>query len=261
MRRTEIAAAYDAIASDYDLAVAGDTWMRRQVWESYRRSFRAGQNILDLSCGTGIDAVYLASRGVNVTGIDVSPAMIEQFDLNARKAGVEARVTATVLDISDLASLPDQAFDGAISAFAGLNTVEDLASVADQLARILRPRAPVVFHLLNRFSLWEWLGLVFRGRWTDARELGSTGRRAFQIGGRAVEHVLYEPSGAYRYSFAKHFRLRRSFGLGIFRPPHTVGRVPSFVVRGLEYLDRFAGGTEPFVRWGRFFVLELEHRT
>jgi ubiquinone/menaquinone biosynthesis C-methylase UbiE len=260
MSESDVALAYDAIATEYDRKVAGDAWMRRRVWESYLQAFHAGQHVLDLSCGTGIDAVFLARHGIQVTGIDISPAMIERFWANARSASAEGLVSATVLDVSDLSSLTDSAFDGAISAFAGLNTITDLGALADQLARVLRPNGVIVLHLLNRFSLWEWLGLVARRRWSEARQLGSSDRRSFVIGGRPVQHTLYDPAGAYQRYFAKHFRLRGRYGLGILRPPHSVGRLPTLVVKGLERLDRIIGGRDPFVRWGRFFVLELERR-
>jgi ubiquinone/menaquinone biosynthesis C-methylase UbiE len=261
MSDSNVTQAYDAIAADYDRAVAGDAWMRRRVWDSYLRSFRAGQHILDLSCGTGIDAVFLAQHNIRVTGIDISPAMIERFRANARSAGVEEHVSAALLDLSDLTAFGDGAFDGAISAFAGLNTGSDLTALADQLPRVLRPRGVVVLHVLNRFSLWEWLGLVAGHRWSEARRLGSVDRRSFVIGDRPVQHILYDPTGTFTRFFAKNFRLRRAYGLGILRPPHTVARFPAPIVGALERLDRAIGGYDPFVRWGRFFVLELESRT
>ncbi|HLZ09846.1 MAG TPA: class I SAM-dependent methyltransferase [Chloroflexota bacterium] len=260
MSTPDVAAAYDSIAADYDREVAGDLWMRRRLWQSYLRVFRKGQHVLDLSCGTGADAVFLAGEHVRVTGIDLSPAMIDRFRANARSAGVEQSVFASVLDVANLTELPSATFDGAISAFAGLNTVADLSTVAGELSRILRPRSTFVVHLLNRFSLWEWLGLLAEGRWTEARRLGSQDDRTFVIGGRSIQHTLYGPSDAYERFFTTHFHLRRAYGLGILRPPHTVSRIPDRVVRGLEQLERLVGDWYPFVHWGRFFVLELERR-
>lgn len=44
--------------------------------------------ILDIGCGTGRHDVELAKRGYSVTGIDLSPSMIEKAKENARKADV-----------------------------------------------------------------------------------------------------------------------------------------------------------------------------
>ena len=45
---------------------------------------------LDLGCGAGNYAVYLATRGFEVTGIDFSPAAIKIAKENAEKKGVNA---------------------------------------------------------------------------------------------------------------------------------------------------------------------------
>src|SRR5574338_1664111 len=38
---------------------------------------------LDVGCGTGTNAVYLAGRGFDVVGIDISPAAVEQARIKA----------------------------------------------------------------------------------------------------------------------------------------------------------------------------------
>jgi SAM-dependent methyltransferase len=48
-------------------------------------------NALDLGCGTGFWSVDLASRGWQVTGIDVVPKAINKARKQARKAGVEVQ--------------------------------------------------------------------------------------------------------------------------------------------------------------------------
>jgi SAM-dependent methyltransferase len=164
------------------------------------------------------------------------------------------------MDLSEIASFPPEGFDGIISAFAGLSTTPDLSSFAENAARLLRPGGRMFLHMLNRTSLWEWLGCVKRGEWSAARRLGCQAERDFAIGGRAVRHYLYAPEDAYRRFFAGRFALTSAYGLGCLRPPHTVRRVPRPVVEALEKLDPVAGKHPPFVKWGRFFVLELARR-
>ena len=45
-------------------------------------------NTIDLGCGAGNYAIYLASKGFDVTGIDISPAAIKIAKENAEKKGV-----------------------------------------------------------------------------------------------------------------------------------------------------------------------------
>jgi SAM-dependent methyltransferase len=233
--------------------------MRNLLWERYARLFRPGDAVLDVGCGTGIDAQFLARAGVRVVGIDASPPMIAQAKTRLEVDPLKELVELRVLDLREIGSLP-AGFDGIISAFASLSTVADLEDFAQQAARLLRPRGAMVLHLLNRSSLWEWLGLVRQGRLRAARRLGRHVERNFVIGGRPVRHYLYHAREAYARFFSAHFRLRRAYGLGILRPPHTLGRLPPAVVTALDRLERPVRATRPFVDWGRFFVLELEKR-
>ncbi len=45
---------------------------------------------IDLGCGTGANAIYLAQKGFEVTGVDFAEAAIEKARARAREAGVRA---------------------------------------------------------------------------------------------------------------------------------------------------------------------------
>src|SRR5438309_2736079 len=50
---------------------------------------RAGQNVLDVACGTGVVAITAARVGARVRGIDLTPELLERARHNARVANVE----------------------------------------------------------------------------------------------------------------------------------------------------------------------------
>lgn len=254
-----MAQAYDRAAAEYDGQVQGDAWMRSVLWERYVRLFRPGQVVLDVGCGTGIDAFFLAQRGIRVMGMDASEAMVAQARAKLATARLRDLVEVRVMDVSELGTL-ERDFDGIISAFASLSTVADLEGFAGTAARLLRPQGTMLLHLLNRSSLWEWLGLVRDRRWPAARGAWRLRQRDFRIGGQRVRHHLYRADEAYAQYFRPQFRLRRGYGLGILRPPHTVRRMPATLVAALDRLERPLRARRPFRDWGRFFVLELERR-
>jgi len=68
---------------------------------------------IDLGCGTGNYAIYLASRGFNVTGIDISPTAIKIAKEKAKKKGTTCNfLVANVLgDLSELKETFDFAYD------------------------------------------------------------------------------------------------------------------------------------------------------
>jgi 2-polyprenyl-3-methyl-5-hydroxy-6-metoxy-1,4-benzoquinol methylase len=68
---------------------------------------------IDLGCGTGNYAVYLASKGFDVTGVDISSAAIKIAKENAEKKGVKCNfLVADVLgDLDEIEETFDFAYD------------------------------------------------------------------------------------------------------------------------------------------------------
>jgi SAM-dependent methyltransferase len=62
----------------------------------------AGTRVLDIGCGVGRWSRLLASRGAMVTGVDISPTMIEEARRRALGDGVAERCRFNVSDISAL---------------------------------------------------------------------------------------------------------------------------------------------------------------
>jgi ubiquinone/menaquinone biosynthesis C-methylase UbiE len=255
--RLSAAEAYTRIATNYDNSLAGDTWMRRALHAHYARLFEPGERVLDIGCGTGLDAVFLARRGVYVVALDVSDGMLEQARLHVASAGLESLVEVRAYDAAALEQL-ELRVDGAISAFATLNTVPDLREVAAGLRKLVRPRGRVVLHMLNRFSAWELLGHLMHREWRAARLTGRGATRQFTIGGQPVAHQMYDWRTAYACFRPYGFALRRGYSLGALRPPHTVRRLPRTLVGALEWLDVRLGDLPLLRDAGRFFVLDLE---
>src|ERR1051325_5686317 len=50
---------------------------------------RAGQNILDVACGTGVVAITAARIGARARGLDLTPELLERARENAKIANLE----------------------------------------------------------------------------------------------------------------------------------------------------------------------------
>ncbi len=63
---------------------------------------------LDLGCGEGGDAIWLASRGWQVTGVDISPTAVARAKNRASSEGFTERVSWIVADLSEWAPAKSQ---------------------------------------------------------------------------------------------------------------------------------------------------------
>jgi SAM-dependent methyltransferase len=96
-------------------------------------------DVLDIGCGLGDNAIYLASRGHSVTGLDGSPAAIEEA--RRRAAAVGVTVTFDVADATDLSGYEDR-FDTVVdSALYHCLDDEGRQSYIAGLYRATRPGA------------------------------------------------------------------------------------------------------------------------
>jgi cyclopropane fatty-acyl-phospholipid synthase-like methyltransferase len=104
---------------------------------SWAQAHQLRDPVLDVGCGTGENALYLAGLGFDVTGVDSARAAIE----TAREKGRLRHVRANfrVVDALDLACL-GTTFDTVIdSGFFHLLTDEERVRFLPSLAAVLRP--------------------------------------------------------------------------------------------------------------------------
>ena len=72
---------------------------------AYAEEFPTTGQALDLACGRGLGAMWLARRGMDVWGLDISRIAISQARDLARRSGVEGRCRFEIVDLDD--GLPD----------------------------------------------------------------------------------------------------------------------------------------------------------
>ena len=229
-----IAAKYDAVFSESRIGMA----QRRAVWRRLAKTFRPGDRILELNCGTGEDARFLASFGASVVAFDGSASMVERARIKC--VGLEPRVRIDQLANEQIGALPSsRKFDGVFSNFAGLNCVRDLRSFATALARLTRPSARVVICVYGKYCLWEILWYLCNG---DVRKASRRFRPTSQarIGGHHFE-VFYPSMRQWAVDLAPHFEICSIEAIGLFVPPSYAESYAlrfNGLLRKAEALDR-----------------------
>ncbi len=124
-------------------------WARNEeqqtpVYERVLRhvGLRAGDQVLDAGCGTGVFLRLCADRGANVSGLDASEGLLEV----ARE-----RVPEADLRLGDLQTLPyaTDTFD-LVTGFTSFFFADDMVEALREAGRVARPGAPVVIEVFGR---------------------------------------------------------------------------------------------------------------
>ena len=124
-RYDEFAEWYERWSSDHPTLVAGHDGLLPAM---------NGDRVLDIGCGQGRMSRHLAGLGAEVTGVDISAAMIGR----ARAAG-PADITYLQADVTgDLTWWDRRAFDGCTCEMA-LMDIDDLAGALSGVTAVLRP--------------------------------------------------------------------------------------------------------------------------
>lgn len=101
-----------------------------------------GSRVLDLGCGTGVLTKALAAMGHEVTGVDISQAMLDKIDTGG------GRIT---LRQGDVYALPfaDDSFDGVTTRWV-LPHFRDWPILVKEAARVLRPGGTMLIDHTSR---------------------------------------------------------------------------------------------------------------
>ncbi len=214
-------AAFDAMAAHYDELFTFSTVGRSQrevVWKRAAAVFPSGCRVLELNCGTGEDAMFLARRGIFVTACDASGQMIEQARIRKELEAPQASIDFHLLPTEHLHKLPAQLiFDGVFSNFSGLNCVADIRAVSNDLAIRCRPGARLLLCLSTRFCFWEIFHYTLKGNLQKAlRRCHGVSSASF---GEQSFAIYYPTVRTLRRSFGPKFRLHSITGIGITVPP------------------------------------------
>ena len=128
-------------------------------------NYNKQSHILDVGCGLGGAARYLASRYKNyVTGIDLTPEYIETGKAICRWLNLDKDVT---LEQGSALSMPfqDASFDGGYMLHVGMN-IDDKASLFAEIFRVLKPGTSFGIYDIMRQNTGE---LIYPVPWaTDA---------------------------------------------------------------------------------------------
>src|SRR5438876_6461039 len=83
---------HDRIAQDYDKYLDNSEsakLIREYFHKKILENIKPGEYLLEIGCGTGTDAVFLAKNGIKVTATDISPNMVMQTQTKINDNGLD----------------------------------------------------------------------------------------------------------------------------------------------------------------------------
>ncbi len=236
---------FDQIAENYDDEFSNSSIgkLQRQVVWNYLDIFlrdRQSLNILELNCGTGEDAIWLAQKGHNIVATDVSPEMINVAKFKADTAGLNDKLSFSVLDLSKPETFPtDAKFDLVFSNFGGFNCIspDSFQKAMPEIAELLKPKGRFIAVIMPKFCLWESFYFVVKGKRSEVFRRNRSTPVIVSVGNYSVSTWYYSPSevsGICR----KKFKTTKKLAVGIFIPPSYLNLFFSRHPRSLEFCSR-----------------------
>lgn len=143
-----------------------------RFWDEHYRHARPGQagranpvlaeivgplipgTALDLGCGAGGDALWLAGRGWRVTAVDISANAVRRLADNARARGLRDRLSAERVDLAE--DFPEGRFDLVSAQHFHTPFALPRARVLRTAAHALRPGGRLVVVDHGSTAPWSW---------------------------------------------------------------------------------------------------------
>ena len=150
---------FDAMAERYEELEPWYEHFYARLHAILRREFADGgaRRALDAGCGSGFQTARMAALGWTAHGVDVSAGLL---------GAVRKRLDRPLLALASVEALPyaDASFDGAVCCGSTLSFVADPAQALAELARVLRPGAPLLLDCEHKWNLdLAWMLLLDYG--------------------------------------------------------------------------------------------------
>lgn len=225
-------ASFDKAAINYDdtfTHTAVGKMQRALVYAELSKHLTSVQNILEINCGTGEDAIWFAKQNFKITATDISPKMIEiaksKANLNFKTADINTITT----------TFQGENFDLLFSNFGGLNCLSksELEKFFANIDSILDEKGQLVLVIMPKNTLWERFYFLAKAQFKNISRRKKESVIA-HVDGENVTTYYYNPKDIVNLAKAN-FETVAVKPIGFFVPP--------------SYLDEFFKNKKGFLRF------------
>ncbi|TSE10874.1 MULTISPECIES: class I SAM-dependent methyltransferase [Aquimarina] len=216
--------AFDIAAIAYDDVFTHShigKYQRELVYYSLAKTLSTHKNlnILEINCGTGHDAIWLANKGHRILATDISSQMITiaKTKLSSNQNQLEFRQ----LDINALNETHfDDSFDLIFSNFGGLNCLSpiQLHTFFNSASKILKPEGKIIGVIMPKNCLFENIYFILKRNFKNVFRRNTKNSIAVNVDGNLVKTWYYNPKNIRKFS-KNNFRVNKVRPIGFFIPP------------------------------------------
>lgn len=217
------------------------------------------QTMLELNCGTGLDAVYFVEQGLKVHATDNAQGMLKQLEAKVSAQNLQDQLSFQRCSFNELHLLEKKKYDHIFSNFGGLNCAEDLKKVIQSLDEYMKVGSMAHLVIMPRYCIWEFL-FALKGNFKLAFRRLKIGGTISQVEGIEFKTYYYSPKYV-QQAFGKHYKTISLKAMGCFIPPTYMFEMetkrPNLFRKSISW-DAKLAHKWPFYNLGDHYIISVE---
>ncbi|MBI2429911.1 MAG: class I SAM-dependent methyltransferase [Ignavibacteriales bacterium] len=191
--------------------------------------------------------------------MDIAEGMVNEIKRKVVSLKLQDKITVEQRSFTEAGALAPKQFDHIFSNFGGLNCVQEIAPVAEQLRTILKPNGLVTLVVMPPVCPWEVLYILKGEISIGLRRFHKEGIMA-HIEGVHFKTYYHSVSKVIK-SFGDDFSVLKIRGVASFSPPPYMEKFPKRFARFysfLQSLDEKYSAFPPFNHWADQCIITMQ---
>jgi ubiquinone/menaquinone biosynthesis C-methylase UbiE len=259
---------FDTVAQSYDASFTHSVIgiaQRNVVWSYLENALSSNDelNILELNCGTGEDALWLAKQGHKVLATDISESMLDVVQQKIDREDLSSRIQTLKLDITKIRNKHfSERFDLILSNFGGMNCISptEMLQIPDALSNLLNSKGRLIMVLMPRYCLWETSYFLIKLNFKKSFRRYSVDGTFAKLNGLEFRTFYYTPNQIKKI-FRKYFDVINIKPVGFFIPPSYLEKFFAPKVKTfnlLKKLEKIFSNQRILAGFSDHFLIDLQ---
>ncbi len=264
-QETSVKKGFSKIAQEYEDLEENSTliqYKRKKIRAHLLTRLEPNSSVLEINCGSGLDALYLAKKGHKVLATDIAEGMLKEVETKIAINNLQENLSCKKLSFENLRSFEEEQFGGLFSNFGGLNCIDfpALTDILKDASKIIKPNGVITLVIMPKITFYEWFK-IFKGKKSAFRRLKKGGVIANVEGEkvRTFYHSAQAVSKILKKDF-KEIKVENVFTIGPSGSSYNfpVNHKRSFIF--LTKFDAFCNRTGFLKGFGDYYVISAKKK-